>query len=113
MRRTYLLILVCLAALLLPLRPNLARAAGLAVDYAVPGGHFYSQANGQGGAGDSGYAVTNAGGVPFWTTFVQAGGVGALGYPASQRYSDGGGVSQDACSQASLPALWSTSSTLR
>lgn len=94
MRRQYLHMLACLFALLLPLRPQPALAAGLRADDAIPGGHFYSEANGQGGAGGSGYAVTNAGGVPFWTTFVQAGGVGALGYPASRRYSDGGFTEQ-------------------
>lgn len=71
-----------------------AFAAAPGADYAIPGGHFYTQANGQGGAHGSGYAVTDAGGVPFWTTFVQAGGVAALGYPASQRYAAGGFTEQ-------------------
>ncbi len=86
----------CLASLLLLLAfvgPAPAQAAA-AADYAISDGHFYSQANGQGGAGGSGYAVTNEGGIPFWTAFLQAGGVEALGYPASQRYSDGGFTEQ-------------------
>jgi hypothetical protein len=94
MRRSYTFILACLLASLVSLGPRPAQAADLAADYAVPGGHFYSEANGQGGVGGSGYAVTNDGGIPFWATFVQAGGVGALGYPASQRYSDGGFTEQ-------------------
>ena len=89
-RRLALLISVLFLAALV--RPAPAQAA--AADYPITDGHFYSQANGQGGAGGSGYAVTNEGGIPFWTAFLQAGGVEALGYPASQRYSDGGFTEQ-------------------
>ncbi|HEY8746029.1 MAG TPA: hypothetical protein VIU62_23310, partial [Chloroflexota bacterium] len=78
--------------LLTAVRPAAAFAAP--ADFAINGGHFYSQANGQGGVGGTGYAVTNEGGIPFWTALVQAGGVEALGYPASQRYSDGGFTEQ-------------------
>ncbi|HEV7214642.1 MAG TPA: SGNH/GDSL hydrolase family protein [Chloroflexota bacterium] len=94
MRRQYALILACLLASLVSCGLRPALAAGLAADYGIAGGHFYSEANGQGGAGGSGYAVTNDGGIPFWSTFGQAGGVGALGYPASQRYGDGGFTEQ-------------------
>lgn len=85
---------VLLVAGVLPflLHARLARAASL--DYAVPDGWFYPQANGQGGIGGAGFTVTNAAGTPFWTTFVQAGGVVALGYPASQRYTAGGFTEQ-------------------
>jgi lysophospholipase L1-like esterase len=72
--------------------PALAAAPG--TDYAIAGGHFYTQANGQGGADGSGYAVTDAGGIPFWTAFAQAGGVAGLGYPASQRFNAGGFTEQ-------------------
>ncbi len=64
--------------------PGLAHADTL--DYDLPGGHFYQQANGQGGAGNTGYAITDADSIPFWTTFQQVGGVQAVGYPASRRF---------------------------
>lgn len=74
-------------ALSLPIIAALPRpASGQALDYAIPGGHFYQQANGQGGAGSAGYAVTDDGGIPFWTTFQRLGSVAAVGYPASQRF---------------------------
>lgn len=83
-----LLVACCVAFdLLVPTAGSVpAVAAAGAPDFAVPGGHFYQQANGQGGAGDSGYAVTDAGGIPFWSVYQQLGGVQALGYPASQRF---------------------------
>jgi len=59
-------------------------------DFALINGHFYRQANGQGGAGQTGYAISDDGGMPFWTDFQQVGGVNAIGYPASQRYVQGG-----------------------
>jgi plastocyanin len=57
-------------------------AAGGA-DYAVAGGWFYTQA---GGGGGRGYAVTDEGGVRFWSELRRLGGVEAVGYPASQRF---------------------------
>lgn len=58
-------------------------------DYDLPaagGAHFYTQANGQGGAGGTGYAVSNADGIPFWDFFQSAGGVDAVGFPVSHRF---------------------------
>jgi N-acetylmuramoyl-L-alanine amidase len=52
-------------------------------DFAIPGGRFYTQA---GGGGGRGYAVTDEGGVRFWTELQRLGGVAAVGYPASQRF---------------------------
>lgn len=59
-------------------------------DFALPNGHFYRQANGQGGAGATGYAITDDAGQGFWTSFQRLGGVAVLGYPASRRYAQGG-----------------------
>ena len=55
-------------------------------DEAVDGGWFYSQA----GPGDgTGFSVTDADGIPFWTEFQAAGGVERLGYPVSRRWMEG------------------------
>jgi hypothetical protein len=54
-----------------------------ATDFAIAGGWFYTQT---GGGGGRGYAVTDAGGVRFWSEFQRLGGVQAVGYPASQRF---------------------------
>ena len=76
-------------ALLLLLPAALARPAPAhadTLDFAIPNGHFYQQANGQDGAGNTGYAITDDKGIPFWTSFQRLGGVQAVGYPASQRF---------------------------
>lgn len=57
-------------------------------------GHFYKQANGQGGAGDLGFAVTDAEGVPFWSAFQALGGPEVVGYPISGRFLWDGLVTQ-------------------
>ncbi len=57
-----------------------------ALDYPISDGHFYTEANGQGGAGGLGFAITNDGGIPFWTVFQKFGGVAGLGYPISGRF---------------------------
>ncbi|MCL4545772.1 MAG: SGNH/GDSL hydrolase family protein [Chloroflexi bacterium] len=77
-----------LIALLLPLLLTMSSlsspALAAAADYPLPDGHFYQQANGEGGAGNTGYTLTDAHGIPFSTAFQQYGGVSQLGYPASQ-----------------------------
>lgn len=52
-------------------------------DYAIAGGHFFTQT---GGGGGKGFAVTDEGGVRFWSEFRRLGGVQAVGYPISQRF---------------------------
>ncbi len=52
----------------------------------VGGGHFYKQANSQGGAGETGFAITDAGGIPFWTEYRRLRGPDVLGYPVSRRF---------------------------
>jgi hypothetical protein len=72
--------------------PVLGTASGRtgAADYAIPTGHFFTQANGQGGQGGSGYALVDDEQARAWTDFQRAGGVDALGYPSSRRYQSGG-----------------------
>ncbi len=85
-----LLLLVSLVILTVTVQPT--RAEDL--DSAIPNGHFYKQANGQGGAGDAGYSVTNDGGIPFWDAFQQYGGPLVLGYPVTNRFTYDGFVTQ-------------------
>ena len=64
-----------------------AHAQATGADYDLPNGagHFYTQTNA--GAGPQyGYRITNDGGVNFWSEFKRLGGVDALGYPVSQRF---------------------------
>ena len=69
------------------LLPPAARAAAAGADFALPNGHFYSEANGRGGGpGESGFAIVDSGGIPFWTVFVGGGGVAAFGYPVSRPF---------------------------
>ncbi len=57
------------------------------LDYPIPNGHFYSQANGSPlGRSPYGYSITDDSGVPFWSEFQRLGGVDALGYPISRRF---------------------------
>ena len=55
-------------------------------DYALPMGWFYTQTGPGVGLG---FAVTDAHDIPFWTFIQSAGGVRRLGYPVSNRWSDG------------------------
>jgi len=64
------------------------------LDYDVPGGHFYGQANGNGGKDGNGYTIVDDAQARFWTAFLRDGGVSTLGYPSSQRYTSGGFVYQ-------------------
>jgi hypothetical protein len=63
-------------------------------DYDIPDGHFFTQTNGRGGAGGTGYSVTNADGIRFWDEFRRLGGVQAVGYPVSRRFSWNGFICQ-------------------
>jgi hypothetical protein len=54
-------------------------------DYAIAGGHFFSQTNGRAGSA-AGFSVTNADGIPFWDAFQNLGGVDVLGYPVTRRF---------------------------
>ena len=56
--------------------PPPARAEAL--DWDIPGGHYYTQTGG--------YAVIDQGGIPFWSELQRLGGVQAVGYPVSRRF---------------------------
>jgi hypothetical protein len=92
MSRIVAIVLVISLALLavLPLITVLPAAAD-PPDYDIPAGHFYSQAA---GPGETGYAVTDESGVPFWSEFRRLGGVDAVGYPVSGRFNWNGFVCQ-------------------
>ncbi|GEM_PF-6899357 len=79
-----------------------AEPAPPAGDYDIPNGHFYTQANGQGGAGGAGYAVVDDDQATFWSEFQRLGGVSALGYPISQRYALADGLTYQAFQKAIL-----------
>ncbi|MFN8535260.1 MAG: cellulase family glycosylhydrolase [Dehalococcoidia bacterium] len=84
-----------LAGLVLPVvRPD-AAAAQSALDYQIPGGWFYTQANGSDlGTSPKGYPLTNADGVLFFDAFKFVGGVDAVGYPTTQRFTYQGFITQ-------------------
>src|SRR5919108_449351 len=83
--RAVLLLVGMLAPLGARPAPLLAQEA---LDFDLPdgAGHFYKQANGQGGAGETGFAITNANDVRFWNEYRRLGGPDVLGYPASRRF---------------------------
>jgi Cellulase (glycosyl hydrolase family 5) len=64
---------------------QLAPAPARAAEYDIANGHFFTQTNDQQGA-PSGFSVTDADGIPFWTAFVKLGGVDSVGYPVSRRF---------------------------
>lgn len=69
------------------LNPATQAFAQAAADYPLSDGHFYSEANGQGGGpGQTGFAITDDSSIPFWSTFSANGGVNAFGYPISTRF---------------------------
>ena len=59
-------------------------------DWAVPNGHYFTQAGGGGG----GFTIADDDGLRFWSAFQQLGGSHALGYPASRRFNKDGFVYQ-------------------
>jgi hypothetical protein len=61
-------------------------------DFPVPNGHFYSQASGQGGA--DGFALVDDTSARMFSEFDRLGSAEKLGFPASQRFSFGGFVTQ-------------------
>ncbi len=84
--RVVLTSLLLTATLILGPLSGIASAES-ATDVDIPGGHFYTQANGTSmGPRGGGFQITDANNVPFWTFFSQMGGVDVLGYPVSQRF---------------------------
>src|SRR5262249_47894207 len=60
-------------------------AAGRGADWALVDGHFFTQTGG--GPADKGYRVGDDAAARLWSEFKRLGGVDALGYPASRRFS--------------------------
>ncbi|MDO8688900.1 MAG: hypothetical protein Q7R39_02610 [Dehalococcoidia bacterium] len=87
-------ILLTVAMVLAMVSPLASPAAAADADYDIPGGHFFTQANGQGGAGGTGYSITDDGNIPFWTRFKVLGGVTAIGYVSSKRFTYKGFTNQ-------------------
>jgi hypothetical protein len=73
--------------------PLAARPVVGAADYDVPVGHFFTQTNGRADS-PSGFGVSDADGIPFWTAFQALGGVDVLGYPVTRRFELDGFVVQ-------------------
>ncbi len=64
-----------------------ATTTGPALDWAVRGGQFFTQANGAPvSASRKGFPVTDAANVSFWSSYQYFGGPGVLGYPVSTRF---------------------------
>jgi hypothetical protein len=58
-----------------------------AANWDVKDGHFFTETNGQPQlSSPTGFLVSNAGGVPFWSEYQRLGGTLHLGYPLSQRF---------------------------
>ena len=62
-------------------------------DFAIPDGHFFTQALPDRTDG-GGFAVEDGHGADLWSAFKSAGGVDALGYPISRRFEWSGDVAQ-------------------
>jgi hypothetical protein len=56
------------------------------LDWTLPSGHFFKQANGFDGAGSAGFAVTDDEDGTFWSEFERLGGLDGVGYPISARF---------------------------
>ncbi|MCL5957967.1 MAG: M1 family metallopeptidase [Chloroflexi bacterium] len=66
-----------------------------AMDYDIPQGHFFTQANGEPlGQSKKGFSVVDDGSAAFWTEYRRLGGVDGVGYPISRRFLWNGFVSQ-------------------
>ena len=70
------------------------------LDFPLPNGHFFKQANGLGGVGPTGFPVVNEwfeppfGPVEFFNTFVNRGGVPQVGYPVGRAFNFEGFITQ-------------------
>jgi hypothetical protein len=94
-RRVYglALTLASLCLLIAGLGLPLASAQTAPGEQDVPGGHFFTQTNANAGP-QWGYRITDEGGIGFWSEFKRLGGVNALGYPVSRRFTLDGFIVQ-------------------
>jgi outer membrane protein assembly factor BamB len=72
----------------------MAPPVGAVLDWDVPGGHVFKQANGFGGAGDLGYSVSDDSDAALWSEFQRWGGVDQVGYPITNRFTHRGFLTQ-------------------
>lgn len=73
--------------------PSRPRAASETLpEFGIANGYYYSEA--AGGDPRHGYTITNEDGIPFWDAFQRLGGVDAIGYPATGRFTWRGFVDQ-------------------
>ncbi|GIW09255.1 MAG: hypothetical protein KatS3mg061_0312 [Dehalococcoidia bacterium] len=84
-RRWPALAALLLSLIFLPLA-TLPATGQTPLDYPIPNGHFYTQANGKAGEGGTGFSITDNDGVPFWSEYRRLGGPAVLGYPISRRF---------------------------
>lgn len=91
---------VILLAVILAVGTAAPVAAQQPLDFPLPNGHFFKQANGQGGLGPNGFPVVNEffdnpfGPVEFFNTFQNRGGVPQVGYPVGRAFLFEGFVTQ-------------------
>ncbi len=65
------------------------------LDWAIPSGRFYTQANGQTpGKSQQGFKVADENGIMFWRDYEWLGGVDVVGFPASRRFEWQGATTQ-------------------
>lgn len=86
MRRWFRGVPILALAMALGGLPKPSAEAQAPLDYPIPGGHFYTQADGTAGASGLGYAVSDADGIPFLSYYMQTGGPNEWGYPVSHRF---------------------------
>ena len=88
-------VLTCIVALGLLFAAAPAAAEPGSLDYDIPNGHFFTQANGHPlGTDPMGFAITNDDGIPFWDAFKAFGGEHVVGYPVTNRFVYDGFVTQ-------------------
>jgi hypothetical protein len=77
-----------------PIASVIAPTPPTTLDWDLPGGHFYTQANGFGGSANLGYEVMDDSNAAMWTEFQRLGGVQQVGYPISGRFQYKGFLTQ-------------------
>ncbi len=86
-----LLSLLLVSLLAIASRPALAAPSeGGSEDWAIPGGHFYTQSS----HGEGGFSVVDDSQARFWAEFNRLGGLQTVGYPISRRFVYDGFVTQ-------------------
>lgn len=88
-------VLAFLGGIAPPALADTPTTAAPGLDYAVPDGHFFTQANGSPlGKNGTGFLLADDGGIGLWQGYQHLGGVSLLGYPISGRFEQAGFVAQ-------------------